>query len=187
MIKKQLRTAYIQKRQALTNDEIENKSISIANQSLKLPIWEANMYSIFMSIQEKKEVNTGYLLHILQGKDKHIAVSKSNLKAYTMTHFLLTDNTKIQINSWGIPEPVEGIELSPLQIDVVFIPLMAFDKKGNRVGYGKGFYDRFLAACKPDVIKVGLSFFEAEDRLIPGHENDIALDYCVTPDRIYQF
>lgn len=187
MIKKQLRAAYIQKREALTNDQLEDKSIAIANQTLKLPIWEAEMFSIFLSIQEKKEVNTDYLLHILQGKDKHIAVSRSNLKDYTMQHYLLTDNTKIQINSWGIPEPVEGIELSPLQIEVVFIPLMAFDAKGNRVGYGKGFYDRFLAACKPDVVKVGLSFFEAEEQLIPGHENDIALDYCVTPEQIYQF
>lgn len=187
MIKNKLRQLYKKKRIQLEIEQIEDFSLAIANQSLKLPIWEDSTYSIFLSIQEKKEINTDYILHILQGKDKNIAVSKSNLSNYTMKHFLLTDNTKIQVSSWGIPEPVDGIEIPETKIDVVFIPLLAFDLQGNRVGYGKGFYDRFLAACRPDVIKVGLSFFEAEENIIPGHENDIALDYCITPKKIYKF
>ena len=61
-----------------------------------------------------------------------------------MTHFLLTDNTKIKKNQYNIPEPINGLEVPTKKIDVVFVPLLAFDKKGNRVGYGKGFYDKFL-------------------------------------------
>jgi len=71
---------------------------------------------------------------------------------------------------------------------VVFIPLLAFDTKGNRVGYGAGFYDNMLAKCKPNCIKVGLSFFDTEKNLIEGvFEGDIPLDYCVTPTQIYTF
>lgn len=187
MSKAKLRKIYKEKRELLTSEEIEEKSLAIANQTLKLPIWEATTYSIFLSIQEKKEINTDYILHILQGKDKNIAVSKSHFKTYAMTHYLLTDNTKIKVNHWGIPEPVEGFKVAEEDIDVVFVPLLTFDLKGNRIGYGKGFYDRFLASCKPETIKVGLSFFNAEESEILAHENDIALDFCVTPEKIYQF
>ncbi len=185
-MKIKLREIYKEKRNLLSSEEIEQKSLAIANQTLQLPIWEKNIYSIFLSIRDKKEINTDFILHILHGKDKNIAVSKSDFSAHTMTHYLLTDNTKIKVNHWGIPEPVEGIEIPENKIEVVFVPLLAFDLQGHRVGYGKGFYDRFLANC-PDAIKVGLSFFEAEKQPIKSHKNDIPLDFCVTPDKIYEF
>src|SRR5690606_37923119 len=93
----------------------------------------------------------------------------------------------IRKNEWNIPEPVDGIEIDPKKIDVVFVPLLAFDEQGHRIGYGKGFYDKFLSECRPETIKIGLSFFEAESRIAQVFESDIALDYCVTPNRIYSF
>ena len=104
-----------------------------------------------------------------------------------MTHYLLTDNTKFQKNAYNIPEPVDGLEVPVIKMDVVFVPLLAFDVKGNRVGYGKGFYDKFLSECKPETIKIGLSFFDAEEIIEDASEKDIQLDYCVTPNRIYKF
>ena len=97
-------------------------------------------------------------------------ISKSDFKSGLMTHFLLTDNTIIKKNSYNIPEPVDGIEINSDKLEVVFVPLLAFDKHGNRVGYGKGFYDRFLSECKPETIKIGFSFFEAEDKIKDIHE-----------------
>lgn len=70
---------------------------------------------------------------------------------------------------------------------MVFVPLLAFDKNGDRVGYGKGFYDKFLKECKPEIIKIGLSFFEPEEKIDGIFEEDIKLDYCVTPNEIYTF
>jgi 5-formyltetrahydrofolate cyclo-ligase len=70
---------------------------------------------------------------------------------------------------------------------VVFVPLLAFDEVGNRVGYGKGFYDKFLGNCKKEVIKIGLSFYEAEPEIIDIYTNDIRLNYCITPQNIYKF
>lgn len=187
MPKTELRKIYKQKRTNLSSKQVEQKSIAIANQSLKLPIWKASIYSLFLSIEDKKEVDTHYLLSILQGKDKDIVLSKSNFSTYEMTHFLLTDNTKIKINQWGIPEPVDGITVPPDKIDVVFVPLLAFDKNGHRIGYGKGFYDRFLASCKPSTVRIGVSFFEIEDQQFPSHQDDIPLNYCITPEKIYEF
>ena len=104
-----------------------------------------------------------------------------------MTHFLLTENTRFIKNDYGIPEPVNGLEVPVSKIDVVFVPLLAYDKKGNRVGYGKGFYDRFLKKCRPDVIKIGLSFFEPEEQIEDISLDDVKLDFCVTPYGVYGF
>ena len=104
-----------------------------------------------------------------------------------MTHFLLTDNTKIKKNRYNIPEPIDGIEVPNTKLNVVFIPLLSFDQNGNRVGYGKGFYDRMLKKCSADTIKIGLSFFEASELISDISDDDITLDYCVTPEKVYQF
>jgi 5-formyltetrahydrofolate cyclo-ligase len=126
-------------------------------------------------------------LHLLCGKDKEIIVSKSDFQSRNMTHFLLTDNTTIKKNEYNIPEPVNGIEVPSTKIEVVFVPLLAFDKKGHRIGYGKGFYDKFLSECKTETIKIGLSCFEAEELIEDIFESDVLLDYCVTPDQVYIF
>lgn len=186
-MKSSLRNKYRTLREAMTFDAIETQSLEIANNLLKLPIWEYEFYHLFLTISEKKEIHTEPLLHILQGKDKNIILSKSDFKTREMQNFLLTDTTLIRKNEWNIPEPVDGIEVPASKIDVVFVPLLAFDKSGHRVGYGKGFYDIFLSNCRKDVLKIGLSLFEAEDE-IPGIlSSDVALDYCVSPKHIYKF
>ncbi|WP_410877977.1 5-formyltetrahydrofolate cyclo-ligase [Myroides sp. DW712] len=187
MNKGELRQKYIQAREAMTQEEAEERSLAIANQCLRLPIWDKVNYHLFLSIVQKKEIETDYLLQVLAGKDKNIILSKSDFKTGDMQHFLLTDNTVLRVNSYGIPEPQDGIQIQENQLDVVFVPLLAFDEKGHRVGYGKGFYDRFLQKCKPEVIKVGLSFFEAEPCIEDVSSLDIALDYCVTPTKQYKF
>jgi 5-formyltetrahydrofolate cyclo-ligase len=187
MDKKQIRIKYKELRQELLSNEIDKMSLLIANNILKLDIWNNTYFHLFLSIQEQKEVNTEFILHVLQGKDKEIVISKSNFETLEMTHFLLTDNTKIKKNEYNIPEPIDGIEVPVDKIDVVFVPLLAFDTKGNRVGYGKGFYDKFLSQCKTNVIKIGLSFFEPESVIEGVYESDVRLDYCVTPKRMYSF
>ena len=185
--KKELRIKYKKLRQNLSNQEIEDMSLLITNSLLELPIWDKTYFHIFLTITEQKEIDTELILHLLAGKDKEIVISKSDFETREMTHFLLTDNTKIKKNEYNIPEPVDGIEVPSKKIDVVFVPLLAYDKKGNRVGYGKGFYDKFLSECKPDVIKIGLSFFEPEELIADIFEGDIKLDYCVSPNGFYQF
>lgn len=187
MNKNQLRNKYRNLRSELSLEEIDSKSLDIANSLLDLPVWDAEFYHLFLSITEQKEVNTEFILHILQGKDKHIVVSKTDIENHQLRHFLLTDNTAIKKNKWNIPEPTGGIEIPEEKLDVVFIPLLAFDKTGHRIGYGKGFYDNFLQKCKPGVLKIGLSLFEAEDSIAEVFEHDVALDYCVTPKTVYQF
>lgn len=185
--KKELRLQKKGLRKQITETDIDELSLVIANKVLLLPIWGKTYFHVFLPIVEHKEVNTEFILHLLAGKDKEIVISKSDFETREMTHFLLTDNTKIKKNEYNIPEPLDGLEVPSSKIDVVFVPLLAFDTFGNRVGYGKGFYDKFLSECKPETIKIGLSFFEAETEIIDVFEGDVKLDYCITPKKIYKF
>jgi 5-formyltetrahydrofolate cyclo-ligase len=187
MDKTSLRSKYNSLRAALSDEAIERHSLAIANQLLTLDIWNKNYYHVFLTIEEKREIDTLFILHILAGKDKEIVVSKSDFDSIAMTHFLVTDNTKFQKNRYNIPEPIAALEVPVGNIEVVFVPLLAFDKLGNRVGYGKGFYDKFLSECKPETIKIGLSFFEADEEFEDLSKEDIQLDYCITPEQIYRF
>ncbi|AOR28573.1 5-formyltetrahydrofolate cyclo-ligase [Formosa sp. Hel1_33_131] len=187
MKKSELRTHYKKLRKKLSSKQMNDLSLQIANSVLELPIWKYSFFHVFLTIESLKEVLTEPILSILSGKDKHIVVSKSDFKTRTMSHVLLQDNTILKPNSWNIPEPENGIPISNEQIEVVFIPLVAFDVKGNRIGYGKGFYDEFLKNCSKDTLKIGLSFFEAEAAIDGIEPHDIPLDYCVTPEKIYTF
>ena len=186
MLKKDLRLKYSRLRNLITPTLLDQQSIAIANSVLQLPIWENQYFHIFLPIEKKIEIDTEGIISILLGFDKNVIVPKviSNTE---LEHYLLTDNTKFKTNSLHIPEPVDGITVPPNKIDVVFIPLLAFDKLGNRIGYGKGYYDRFLSQCKTNVIKIGLSLFEPEDLIEDIAPTDIPLDYCVTPKKTYTF
>ncbi|TVZ15878.1 5-formyltetrahydrofolate cyclo-ligase [Maribacter sp. MAR_2009_72] len=187
MLKKDIRYKYSKLRSSLSQSQITDNSIAIANSALSLPIWNYHYFHIFLSIKNKLEIDTEGLISILLGYDKHVVVPKI-VSNNQLEHYLLTDSTKFSYNSLHIPEPVDGITIDPLKLEVVFIPLLAFDIKGNRIGYGKGYYDRFLKECRRDVVKIGLSFFEAEkepfDDVLP---TDIPLDYCITPNKTYSF
>ncbi len=186
MLKKDLRVKILSLRNSLTTEYLSDQSLHLANTLLTLPIWNFSFYHLFLPITQKKEIDTSYILSILQGKDKNVVLPKmaddQNLK-----HFLLTDSTVIKPNKWGVPEPLDGLEVPIHKIDVVFIPLLAFDTKGNRVGYGKGFYDIFLKECNPNVVKIGLSLFEAEESIDDIAPDDVPLDYCITPNKVYSF
>jgi 5-formyltetrahydrofolate cyclo-ligase len=187
MSKRELRSIYKSKRRSLHPEQIEVGSLAITNRLLELPVWGHTYYHIFLSIVEHREVNTEFILNVLAGKDKHAVISKSNFDTREMSHYLLTDNTRIKKNNWNIPEPVDGIEISSEKLDVVFVPLLAYDMQGNRVGYGKGFYDKFLNTCRPETLKIGLSFFEPEPFIKDVSMEDVKLDYCVTPIESYRF
>lgn len=186
MLKKRLRLDFSEQRNSLPPESREQKSLDIANRCLLLPIWDHQFYHIFLSIPDRNEVDTSFLLTVLQGKDKNIAVPKVSGEG-ELVHYQLTDATVFRTSKWGIPEPVSGVQVPDEQLEVVFLPLLAFDLEGYRVGYGGGFYDRFLAGCRKDVLKVGLSYFEPVAKISDRNAMDIPMDYCVTPEKTYSF
>ena len=95
--------------------------------------------------------------------------------------------SEFDISEWGIPEPVGGMIMEPASFDVILVPLVAFDKNGHRVGYGKGFYDRYLALCRPDCLKIGISLFEPVELIEDVESHDIQLDLAICPSQVYDF
>ena len=187
MNKFKARIKYQSLRDNLSADDLLNHSIKIANNCLDLPIWDKNYYHLYLSIKNKNEVDTNPILNILNGKDKKVIVSKSNFNDLTLSNYILDNDTILKINKYGIPEPINGNQIQSSKIDVVFIPLLAFDKNGNRVGYGKGFYDRFLKNLSPQAIKIGLSYFGPENNIDDIEKHDILLDYCICPQKVFNF
>ena len=181
-----LRTEYRKRRYVLSQDQIADWSIEISNRCLTLDIWEHSLYHLFLTAEKNKEVDTSYLLSILQGKDKQPVVSKM-IDDEALEHYLLSDQTPLKLNRWGIPEPLSGISITPQHMEVVFVPLLVFDLKGHRIGYGKGYYDRFLGECPKSTIKVGLSFFDPVSKIVDIDPYDVSLDYVVSPREVYNF
>ena len=185
MNKIEARKKYLDLRKKLDNVQIISKSTSISNNLQDLPIWEHNFYHIYLPIKEKNEVDTLPIINILKNKKKKVLIPKTDFNNTTMKSFLLNDNTVLKKNNFGITEPINNEEFLG-RIDVIFIPLVAYDLIGNRVGYGKGFYDKFLRNQNNKILRVGLSFFNPEKR-IKIDEHDENLDFCVTPNRIFSF
>jgi 5-formyltetrahydrofolate cyclo-ligase len=100
---------------------------------------------------------------------------------------MVSEETVFEKNQFGVAEPTNGMEVSPDDIDMIIVPLFGFDKKGYRVGYGRGFYDRFLSRCRKDCIKVGFSYFEPVDEIEDVCSLDVKLNYCITHEKFYIF
>jgi 5-formyltetrahydrofolate cyclo-ligase len=99
----------------------------------------------------------------------------------------INEETVYQRNAYGLTEPKSGEPIDPGDIDVIFVPLLACDITGHRVGYGKGFYDKFLVQCNSDVVKIAFSYFEPVDKIDDADVFDVPLDFCITPEKVYEF
>lgn len=189
MTKKDTRILYKQKRSALKDNEIEKLQDLVLIQFQKLPLPYIEYLHTYLPIHSNKEIDTFPVIDFLEfvNPGLRVVIPKTEMQTNTMTNYLYDDNTALDENKYGIMEPTGGEIVDTAMIDMVLVPLLAFDDKGNRVGYGKGYYDRFLSQCREDVIKIGLSFFEAAGKIDDADEFDIPLTYCVTPYRIYEF
>jgi 5-formyltetrahydrofolate cyclo-ligase len=184
--KDNLRQIYVYKRNELSEHEIKVKSEALSNVLFNHFQFQGANLSCFLTMGQKKEIDTSLLIAHYQPNNS-IYVPISDFTIGEMGHCRYVFGDEIKSNGYGIPEPIHQNEFClPENFDAVFVPLLASDTKGNRLGYGKGFYDRFLAQCPPSVLKIGLSFFEPIER-IPFETHDIALTHLVTPNHLYEF
>ena len=179
------REKYKNLRKKLQESEILDMSVEIANNLLKFNVWELKTFHLFMTIDENKEVDTKPIFDLLIGKGKEIVIPKINTDTNTLDSYIFDEKTVFEINNLRIPEPNDGIVFNG-KIDVVILPLLAYDLEGNRIGYGKGFYDNFISNLKSEPLKIGISYFSPEERL-ECNNHDINLDYCITPNQIFSF
>ncbi len=165
-----------------------NQSLTIKNNFFaSFDLSKIEKIHIFLPMPQ--EINTWLIIQEIFQNYPAISVitSISNLTTYTMESYYLAANTQLAINKWGISEPVNARKCSDNEINMILLPLLGFDKQGFRVGYGKGFYDRFLLKCHQDIIKIGLSRFEPVDTIDDINEYDIKMDFCVMAEHNWVF
>ncbi len=189
MLKKEARKLYIEKRRQITpQQKIKwDDLLLIQFQFLQLPFLSTVLS--FYPMEERKEPNTFLITDYLSFKNPglQIAYPKTDVVHHTMQAVLCTDETVFQPNPFYIPEPVADTVIPPEAIDAVLVPLLVCDKRGYRVGYGKGFYDRFLSQCRTDCLKIGLSYYEPIEQLQDAGHFDIPLNICITLQQVYVF
>jgi 5-formyltetrahydrofolate cyclo-ligase len=187
MTKDQLREKYLNLRRELAPGQVQNLSEEICELIFKNFNFEDKFVSLFLPIERKNEINTYLIWEKGIGFGAKIAVPKSNHVTFEMKHILFETEDQLELSAWGIPEPKKGKVIAADRFDYVFVPLLAIDKKGNRVGYGKGFYDRFLKKCAPSCKFIGLHHFDYEKEISEISPSDVKLDACITPKGIVWF
>lgn len=189
MTKKEIRKLYSEKRRGLTDTEINRLDdlMLIQFQSAELPFIHTLLS--YWPIEENKEPNTHLVTEFLKFRNPEMltAYPLSDFTSMTMTAILTDIDTPFSKTSLNLHEPEHGEICPPDQLDMVFVPLLAFDTRGYRVGYGKGFYDKYLIQCREGCIKAGFSYFEALEEEIDHTEFDVPLDLCFTPQTVYVF
>lgn len=191
MKKEDIRKLYKEKRATISlylKEKMEDLML-IQFQQLAIDIPSLIMtYSPIKKLNEfDPQIITDYCYFKNPGQQLFYPVINEHTNPPKIISVIVDDDTIFKTNKYGIEEPVDGIDMFPTEIDLVIVPLLCFDKKGNRVGYGMGYYDRFLKHCRKDCLKIGFSYFDPIEQVDDTSKFDIKLDYCISPESIYQF
>ncbi len=189
MQKTELRRIYREKRLAISDSEKVKLDdlLLIKFQTAELPF--INALLSYWPIEENKEPDTHLFTEFLRFRNPEMKICYpvSDFKTGIMRAAVTDIDTPFTKTELNIYEPQSTDFLPAEEIDLVFVPLLAFDLNGFRVGYGKGFYDKWLSVTRPDCIKAGFSYFEPVDQIEGLHEFDLPLDLCITPQNVYVF
>ncbi|MCF0051400.1 5-formyltetrahydrofolate cyclo-ligase [Dyadobacter sp. LJ53] len=190
MDKAALRRDFLLKRMNLTENEASSKNDLICRNLIQSSTLSGDeTIHIFLPQINKKEIDTWNIINALHTLFTGIRIAAPFVipKTKEMQHYILDAQTRLISNQWGIPEP-DPETSKPVQvqkIDIIYVPLLAFDEHGYRVGYGGGYYDRFLDKCRTDAVKTGLSFFEPVGKIDDINLYDIRMDSCITPEKTW--
>lgn len=190
MTKKELRKIFLQKRLALSEAEYLQLSHRLCEMFFAaVDLSFVKVLHIFIPIPKNREPDTWLIIDRIRREFPHIRISvpRVNLTESTLENFFLEGLHQLKPNVWGIPEPTQGLPTPSEKIDMVIIPMLAFDQQGQRVGYGKGFYDKLLSGCRPDCKRVGISFFDGVEHIDDVQSHDQPLHMVITPTQARTF
>jgi 5-formyltetrahydrofolate cyclo-ligase len=190
MLKADLRKTYLARQRKLSHAEhLEKSELVAANFFKAFDLTNVRFLHGFLPIEKNREIDTWLIFQKIWRDFPHITtvVSRVDFEKMTLENVVVSSHTKLVFNRWHILEPEDGETIDAQKIDAAVIPLLAFDKKGFRAGYGKGFYDKFLSECRSDMLKIGLSYFSPVEEIADLHEFDVKLDFCVMPDGVINF
>ena len=188
MKKNLARKIYLEKRISLERglfNKLEKETIISCIQLIKK--LNPKVIHCYLPIKNKQEIDTKLIFQYCWVNNIETLIPVSDFKNNTMTSVFYNRNTRLLKNGYGMLEPKKPIISDNKQIDLIITPLIAFDKIGHRVGFGKGFYDRFFSKCNVKTKKAGISLFEPIDEIEDTNEHDISLNYVINPRKIFTF
>lgn len=187
MKKNELRKLYLQKRMALSEAEFLELNRKVVEQFFAgIDLSFIKVVHTFLPIEKQREVNTWLIIERIRREFPNIRLSvpRVNNQTASIDSFYYEGIHQLEKNTWDILEPKQGVPTPVEKIDAMLIPLLTVDKHGNRVGYGRGFYDKFLDSCPDTIQRIGLSLFPVVDRVDDVSSYDIPLHWVVTPDEV---
>ncbi|GAA4367996.1 5-formyltetrahydrofolate cyclo-ligase [Hymenobacter saemangeumensis] len=196
LLKSNLRVTSLQRRLALSSGDVARRSDKLRERLFReFPVNAWQWLHLFLPLDKQNEPDTWNIVRWVWGEQLplRLAVPVVQPDRVSLKHYELTPEGQLRANRWGIeepvPDPINAPEVLPTQLDAVLVPLLAVDAAGHRVGYGGGFYDRFLAQCRPDTQLIGLNLLN--DAPVRGIADvlttDVPLHACITPDRVWRF
>jgi len=189
MTKALLRSTYLEKRKTITEPDRARLDDLLLIQLQRIPLLQVQTLFSYIPMEHMAEPNTYFFTRYLETVVPQLqtAYPVTDLNNSTMQAYLTDEYTEFVKNRFGIIEPVSETIITPQQIDLVFVPLLVADEQGYRVGFGKGIYDKYLAQCRPDTLKIGFCYFDPVPAISDIHENDIPLDILITPHNTVVF
>jgi 5-formyltetrahydrofolate cyclo-ligase len=189
MTKSELRKLFIQRRRSMSPTQHAEASHLITEQLFEsIDLNSVSAVNCFVSLRHKGEVETQEIFERIWNEYAHVRTfaPRINERIGELESVPIARKTLLTENKWKIREP-EGEAADASILDLAIVPMLCFDNQGHRVGYGKGFYDEFLARCRPDCQKVGVCFFPPVERIDDYHAGDVRLDLCITPSGSLRF
>lgn len=180
--KNQLRKQYKQIRQQLTIEQVEKNSYAIAKQLFETDFWkQSNTVMLYLSFQNEVMTDLIYTRGWQDGKTMLTPICSPTNGIMTMS--VLSSFDQLVLNRYGIrelPEPLQQI-VAPETIDLCLIPGIAFDRYGNRLGFGSGYYDRYLAKVSSTVPRIALLHScQISEEKLPTNQFDLPMQYMLT-------
>ncbi|KAJ3383859.1 hypothetical protein HDU92_003908 [Lobulomyces angularis] len=201
LAKKVLRTSLNKKLSLIQQDKIDSDSIKVFNHLKSLECYaSANSISTYLNMKGGKEIKTDLIVEdFIKNKNKKIFIPLCEKDVMHMLSLASMEDFKsLPLNNWNIPEPKNSsgrINAFESGLDLIIMPGLAFDRYGNRLGHGKGYYDKFLLEYKnfavknhlkmPQTVAISLSA-QIIDEEIPHNDLDVKPDIILTPDGILQ-
>jgi len=186
MKKEDIRKKILSLRDSLTEEEMESKSELIQENLFNLPEFK-KAKTILFYVSTRNEVKTEQMIKSALKQGKRVVIPLSDMKGRKLILSELKDFDKeLETGTFNILEPKKEFFrlVSPEEIDFIIVPGIAFDKDGDRIGYGMGFYDKFLNSLKKRIPTVGLAYeFQVVDD-IPADDKDVTVDKIVTEKKI---
>ena len=189
-----LRRAALAQRQALLPDEMAHRSQQLCEQFLQyFPVAQWRWLHVFLPLAKHNEPDTWLIIRRIWTEAWRVRLAAPVVQpdGINLKHFELTPSTPLRDSRWGIPEPLAAAatEISSVVFDAVLVPLLAVDEAGHRVGYGGGFYDRFLAQCNPNTQFIGINVLDDAPvaRIADVLPTDVPLHACLTPSSVWHF